>query len=81
MKKLYYYFFVNIFRLNNKQCRIRLTKSFEETTSITITINGSSVDEAAWITDHSLSMDLVLWYNDAVNLIADKWFKDNEVTN
>jgi hypothetical protein len=34
---------------------------FEETTSITITISGSTVDEAAWgITDHSLYLCLVL---------------------
>jgi hypothetical protein len=48
MKKLYFntVFLVNLLP-NNKRCRVYKSKSFEETTSITITINGSTVDEAA----------------------------------
>jgi hypothetical protein len=43
----------------------------EETTSITITINGSTVDEAAWeLRKCSLYMDLVFDTNDATVAIV-----------
>jgi hypothetical protein len=59
MKKLYYYFYYSrpLFLPTTNSVEFHKSKSFEETTSITITISGSTVDEAAW----ELRIILYLW--------------------
>jgi hypothetical protein len=49
MKKLYYYFIIHgLCFLTTNSVEFISPNPFEETTSITITISGSTVDEAAW---------------------------------